>query len=290
MPRSRPISRTVVTAVALLLLSAGAASAATVSDEIHRTLELRPGGELVLENINGTVEVEAWDRAEVDLRVVKTVKARSQEKAEKGLAAFRVEIDARPDRIHVEAEKPRNRDDDEGFLGWLFGGDGVQYSASYTVKVPRRVVLDAATVNGRVVVTGTEGPLEVSTVNGRVELADVTGTVEASSVNGSVKIREARGSVSASTTNGSIAVAMTAVAPQARMEISTVNGSVSLDLPADVQAHLDARSTNGGISTDFPVEVKGRWGSKSVNAELNGGGGGELEIRTVNGGIRIHRL
>lgn len=282
----RPNRFPVVLAVLLLLLAAGPASAETLREEIHRTFELSAGGAVDLSNVNGEVVVEAWDRDEVELHVEKKVKASSHEAAEEAMQAFRVEIDADADHLRVQTHKPRG--EDGGVLGWLFGSN-VQYSATYHVKVPRRADLMAESVNGAVRVEGVEGDVDAETVNGNVVLAGTSGDADVSTVNGGIEVREARGAVSASSVNGSVEVELTEVAAGAEMRFSTTNGGVRLALPADVRTHLEAHTTNGGIHTDFPVEVRGRH-SKSVDADLNGGGGGQVTVRTTNGGIRIARL
>lgn len=267
-----------------VLVAAGTAGAAEVKQEIDRTFPLQAGGELVLQNVNGNVTVETWDRDEVHLKVVKKVKASSREKAQEGMERFEIAIDSNPDRLRVEARKPRS--EDGGWFGWM-RGDNVQYQASFHLTVPRRADLDAETVNGGVEVSDLEGRIEVGTVNGRVALRGVAGSADVSTTNGRIEVTDARGRVSASTTNGGIEVALAAVEPGADMRFSTTNGGVEVRLPRDVRTHLKARTTNGGISTDFPVEVRGRV-SKSIDGELNGGGDGQIEIRTTNGGIRIH--
>jgi hypothetical protein len=274
-------------AVLAALAVAGGAAADTVTREIDRTFRLEPGGQVVLENVNGHIEVEAWDQHRVELHVVKKTKAGDRDRAEEAMEAFEIDIESTPERLSVIARRPR--DANGGFLSWLRGWE-VQYEASYRLKVPRRVDLRADTVNGHVEVAGVEGALDVETVNGRASLDRVAGHVDVSTVNGSVEVADSRGSVSASTVNGSIRVGLTEVANDADMRFSTTNGSVRLSLPPDVQAELDARSTNGGISCDFPVEIHGKYNRKSIRAALNGGGPGRLEVRTTNGGISIQEM
>lgn len=265
---------------------AGAAGAATLEVRIDRTLPFRPGGEIVLDNVNGSIRVDSWDRDEVHLVIDKWVKASSDGEARELMQRFEIEIEAGERRLSVDAHELKEK---TGWLSWLFGRSP-QYRADFHLTVPRRAMVDADSVNGNVSITGVDGELRAETVNGRVALDEVGGEISVSSVNGRVTVRAARGAVDADTVNGGIDVELTEVAPGARMSFSTVNGGVELSLPRDVATHLDASSTNGGISTDFPVEVRGRWNHKSVTAELNGGGSGQVKIRTTNGGIKIREL
>ena len=42
------------------------------------------------------------------------------------------------------------------------------------------------------------------------------------------------------------------------LDFTTVNGSITLDLPSDVHPTLRATTVNGDITTDFPITVAGR--------------------------------
>jgi DUF4097 and DUF4098 domain-containing protein YvlB len=73
------------------------------------------------------------------------------------------------------------------------------------------------------------------------------------------------------------------------MSFKTTNGGIKLSLPATVRASLTARTTNGSIHTDFPIQVQGKLSRTRLDGDINGGGG-EIEIRTTNGGIRITKM
>ena len=88
---------------------------------------------------------------------------------------------------------------------WLLGSGRVDY----VVRVPR---------GARV---------KVENVNGRVEVEGVAGEVGASTVNGSI-----RGTLGSSQWTEAL-------------EFKTVNGSISLDLPADLSTDVRATTVNG---------------------------------------------
>jgi DUF4097 and DUF4098 domain-containing protein YvlB len=69
-------------------------------------------------------------------------------------------------------------------------------------------------------------------------------------------------------------------------EFATVNGSITVELPASTAAEVDARTVNGGIETDFPLQVTGRVSRRRLNGTI-GGGGRKLSLETVNGAIRL---
>ncbi len=124
-----------------------------------------------------------------------------------------------------------------------------------------------------------------STVNGDVEVHDLASDVGAKSVNGDIDI-STTGFAEASTINGSIDAAMERYNIEAGLSFSTVNGSISLDLPDDVNADLDAAWVNGRLDADLPFELIGRASRRSARGVL-GDGGPELNLKTVNGSIHV---
>ena len=124
-----------------------------------------------------------------------------------------------------------------------------------------------------------------STVNGDVEVHDLASDVGARSVNGDIEI-STTGFAEASTVNGSIDAAMERYNIEAGLSFSTVNGSISLDLPDDVNADLDARWVNGRLEADLPFRLMGRVSRYSAKGVL-GEGGPELNLKTVNGSIHV---
>ena len=126
---------------------------------------------------------------------------------------------------------------------------------------------------------------EASTVNGDVEVEDLASEVGVSSVNGDIEI-STTGFATATTVNGSIDAAMERYDIEDGLRFTTVNGSISLDLPDDVDADLDASWLNGRLETDLPFERIGRVSRFSARGVL-GDGGPELSVKTVNGSIHI---
>jgi hypothetical protein len=124
-------------------------------------------------------------------------------------------------------------------------------------------------------------------VNGGVEARSIGSDVEAYTVNGGININAA-GTARAQTVNGSINAALGDANWTSTLEFKTVNGSITLDLPAQTNTQLQAETVNGDISTDFPLTVQGRFGRRHVSGTI-GSGGRDLQLETVNGDIRVRR-
>jgi hypothetical protein len=282
MPRTA--SKALLFAVLSIAAAGAAARAATLNEHFEHTYPLAAGGTFALDNVNGDVAVEAWDRAEVRVTATKHVKAGTEAHARELLAALEIRVSPSPGEVRVETHYPSTAN---GLLSWLTGGGSTETSVAYRVDVPRSVKLRVATVNGSLVARGTAGGAHLKTVNGALQSVGVRGPLELASVNGAVSATGAAGAVEVTTTNGEIDVELVGFAPGETARLASTNGAVTLHLPRDARASLAARTVNGEIESAVPVTVHGKTGRRNhLEGDLNGGGG-KIEISTTNGGIRI---
>ncbi len=211
---------------------------------------LPSGGSFELVNVNGSVQVDGWDRDEVEVRAVKTTTG-----DERDLARVEIQVDSAQGHVAVRTRYPQ--------------GSGVEVAVEYHVRVPYRVLLGGVeTVNGNVLVRGVDGNGDLRTVNGDVDVS------------------ESSGRFSAHTTNGSIRLKLRKLADSGPMALETVNGSVVLALPHDAHAALNALSLNGDFSSQLPVTSNSSAVGRGVSGMI-GAGGCRISLRTVNGGIRV---
>src|SRR6266853_1531148 len=125
------------------------------------------------------------------------------------------------------------------------------------------------------------------TVNGEVEAAVLSSDLEAKTVNGSIRISTA-GYAEAQTVNGEIVASLGRATWSEAIEFRTVNGGITLDLPAGLSTEVRATTVNGDIQTDFPLMVTGRLGPRSLRGTI-GSGGRRLALETVHGLIRLRK-
>ena len=140
-------------------------------------------------------------------------------------------------------------------------------SVDFTVSVPSGVHFVARTVNGLVEAKSLDADMEAHTVNGDVVLS-TTGAAQGETVNGSI-------------------TASVGKIPSA-LNFSTVNGTISLEVPRSAAAHVHAKTQNGPIRTEFPLAVGGQFPAQHADGVI-GCGGPELRIATVNGSIYLRR-
>lgn len=144
---------------------------------------------------------------------------------------------------------------------------GVQF----TVRVPRGVGIHAMTVTGPVRVTGATAPVIAGAVDGDVNAETMQGPVQAYSINGSVH------------------AVVRGFGDTGTVKLTTVNGSLTLELPAALDATVSANTVNGTIASDFPLTTTGKLVAHHA-AGVIGNGGRRVELNAVNGSVRLKRL
>jgi hypothetical protein len=242
------------------LLSAGLLRAATVSSTRSETHPLAPGGRVAIENTNGSITVNGWDRPEAALTIVK--RAPTQEALDATVAV----IESHPGSLSVRIIPPAHASG-WGRLASLFRGSGPETEVSIEISVPAGATsASVSLVNGSVAIGGVRGPLNVSTVNGGIRATAVEGG-------------------EFSTTNGPVHVSVSRLDPKAGLSISTVNGGVTVQLPEKTGAEVELSTVNGRCVSDFSL-VGGRRGmSGSIGA-----GGAPVHVGTVNGSVQLLRV
>jgi len=243
------------------------ANATEIREKFEKTYALRFGGEFILENTNGSVDVEAWDKSEVKLEALKIVKAQSRRDAKEFMKRVKIRVERNRNRIQIKTEYPK-RQGDSGFLSWMFGGKKPQVTVRYTLRVPQEVDLDIETVNGAISVRDVEGEIDLHTTNGHIEADALSGTITAATVNGGIEVE------------------LEDLARNDEVRLKTVNGSVVAYFPHDLNADMEANTVNGSIRTDYPLKVRGKWGPKRLSGTV-GRSGAFIKMETVNGSIKI---
>ena len=248
----RPASRS-LGLFALILAAAWTVPCFAISKEFNQSYPLQPGGSFELQNVNGTVEVQGWDRDSVEIRAVKSAKQK-----ESDLERVSIEVDAKPDAISVVTHYPQN--------------EGVEVAVEYTVHVPHGARIE-----------------HIGTVNGTLRIAGVDAVEDLHTVNGNIEVYEGGGNVHARTTNGNVHLELARVPDNNGSTAETTNGSILLAVPVDIQADLETRCLNGNFLSELPVTMEGSLRPREMHGRL-GNGGAPIRLHTVNGGIRVVAL
>jgi hypothetical protein len=237
----------------LVLATASAVPCFAISKEFNQTYPLQPGGSFELQNVNGTVDVQSWDRAEVEVHAVKTAKHK-----ESDLDLVSIDVDAKPHAVSITTRYPQN--------------EGVEVAVEYVVHVPHCAHVE-----------------HLGTVNGTLRVAGVEAVEDLRTVNGNIEVYEGGGSIRAHTTNGNVHIELLHVQDKNGAVAETTNGSLLLAVPMDTQAELEARCLNGSFFSELPLALESTQHPRETHGKY-GTGGAAIRLHTINGGIRVVAL
>jgi hypothetical protein len=249
---------------AVALLAAAPAARAQAQDPNHFSWHgtIAQGKTLEIRGVNGSIRAEMSTGSEVEVTADKHGR-------DDDPATVRIEVVPHEGGVTICAVYPGRSNECRPGGGHMSVHDN-DVEVHFVARIPAGVAFDGNNVNGGVEVSGLTARADINTVNGDVTLETSAGEASASTVNGGIR----------ATVSG---------AGQSGLTFETVNGSVDLSLASGLSATFSAETVNGSIETDFPITLTGRINPRHLEGRI-GEGGRVLRLRTVNGGIRVHRL
>jgi len=259
------------------------------TENFSYSYNLKPGGRLSVETMNGSVEIIGWDRDTVEITGVKYAAT------EDLLRSTKIDIQNSSDSVSVRTIRP--------------GGYRGNIGARYTIRAPRRIELERVnSSNGHVLARDIEGAARIRTSNASVKLNNTKGRFEIETSNGSIDVTDHAGAVTGHTSNarinadlqnpeqgspirlessnGGITLRMRSLNGN-NIRLSTSNGSIRLALPDGAGAQLRASTSNGHVQSDLPVQ--GTIAKSHADGKI-GNGGPYLDLSTSNGSINLQKL
>lgn len=243
------------------------AAAPLAAQDFHWTGHLAAGKRLEIKGVNGAIRAAATTGDQIDVSARKIGRHSDPDEVEIKVVPFEdgVTICA----VYPTPRRARHENSCEPGDEWSSSTDNNDVEVDFTVKLPAGVDFVGRTVNGDLEADDLGADADVSTVNGSVDVS-------------------AAGHVEAATVNGSIRASMGRSDWQSIAKFSTVNGGITLTLPANLSADVRAETVNGDLETDFPLTVTGKFGPRHLRGTI-GSGGRSLELSTVNGSIRLRK-
>ena len=235
------------------------------ADDFRWSGRLGAGQTLEVKGINGAVHAEPASGAEAEVTAVKTARKSDPASVEIKVMEHAGGVTLCALYPSSWASKPNECAAGEG--GRMNSRDN-DVKVEFTVRVPAGVRFVGRTVNGRVDARDLPGDAVAITVNGSVDVT-AAGNVRAETVNGSINARAGKSDW------------------KGTADFETVNGSITLELPADTDADVEAETVNGRIETDFALSGERR-GRRHLSGTI-GSGGRKLDLETVNGSIAIRK-
>jgi DUF4097 and DUF4098 domain-containing protein YvlB len=244
-------------------------------DEKHFTVSGRP--DVALATFDGSIEVRPWDKA--DVQVVIEKRGRDHD----DVATIEVKAEQRGNRIEITVTEPKH--DRHGF-NFHFNR-----SARLIVSVPEASDVAAKSGDGSIDIERVAGHVQLRSGDGSIRGRMLGGDIEANTGDGSIKLDGKLTSVRVHTGDGSVMIhADAGSSPGADWDITTGDGSVTLEVPDGFDAELDAHTGDGGIHMrDVTISnVTGTIGRNTVRGRL-GDGGKAVRVRTGDGSITLKR-
>ncbi len=252
---------------ALAALALAALVTPAAGQDFRWTGRLAAGKRLEIKGVSGDIHAVAATGDQIEVTAVK--QARRSDPADVEIKVVPSDEGVTICAVYPTGRHARRENTCEPGDHWSSNTEDNDVSVDFTVHLPAGLELYANTVNGDVEAEGLGGTVRAYTVNGSIRLS-TKGFAEATTVNGSIYASLGR----ADWTEG--------------VDFRTVNGGITLELPATFSAEIRAETVNGDIETDFPITVTGRFGPRHLRGTV-GNGGRQLDLGTVNGSIRLRK-
>ena len=261
----------------------GQKHARSEKEKIEKSFRLQAADQrqLVIDNINGEINVVGYDGETIELVAHREIKAESNEKIEEAKREVTLEIKEEKNKLILFVDAPWRTRDGFNDRGWHYYGYDVIYD--FELKVPHKISLYLKTVNhGKILVKDVEGEFEVRNVNAGIEMTGIDGPALVRTVNGPIKVSFVKN-------------------PGDECSFKTVNGKIEVVLHDGLNADIKLKTFNGSVYTDFDVTsvprndrtVEVRNGSRRIyrrgeyHTVRAGKGGPEFSFDTLNGSIYV---
>jgi hypothetical protein len=225
----------------------------------EKSLNLKPGGSVTLENMNGDIQVSGWKEEKVEI----AAQYGSESSPHAGIYFIGKRFKPPDVRVRATADSVRIRTDEGGYGG----EDSVVH---YILHVPQSVNLDSLR-NGR-------GTIAISDVYGRAVLDSDEGSIRVRNYSGSLDIRLGSGTVEAEVLD---------LRPQDSVRVKVERGNIVLLLEPDTAAKLLADAPAGNVSSE--IDLGQPLPARKVAASLSEGGA-TIELTAVQGDIKIRKV
>ncbi|MCI0490571.1 MAG: DUF4097 family beta strand repeat-containing protein [Blastocatellia bacterium] len=253
--------------------------------EETKTFVLSGDSKFSIENPNGDIKIEGWDRPEAEVRIIKRGgsprdrrEAAVRYSEEGGNITLRTDPSFGPRmQIEYEVKLPRNLRQVE----IISGNSDVEIS-----EVNAAISINAQ--RGSISLSDIKGDISVDSQTGSIEVSDISGDIKASSRSGSIEMSDINGSVKTNSISGRTRVEFARLPEGKGLTFNSISGSIELEFQSPINAELEARTVSGRIDLDeeFGLNVDKQPPGQRASGPI-GKGGPQLSISTTSGNIKV---
>jgi hypothetical protein len=258
----------------------------TEKNEIRKTLRFTGSGpkEVVVDNVNGSIEVVGYNGKNVELVAMHKISARNEDRLQRAKEEVQLDIDEDGNSIKLYVDGPfRKHDGSINHRGWRHYGYEVIYDIE--LKVPYETDFYLKTVN-----------------EGEIRIEDVTGAYEVENINGGIQMENVGGSGRVYALNGEVEITFSKN-PEDSSYFGSLNGDINVSFQSGFTADVQIKTFNGEAYSDFPftylptpIETgkrkRGKYVYKSNKGAMVrvGKGGPYVKFDAFNGDIYIREI
>ncbi len=264
------------------LLAALLCSSLAFAEEIDRSLQADPRGEVEISNVAGTVTVSGWDRNEV--RITGSL----------GEGVERLDFTSEGKRTQIKVQLKKS-------THW--GDDG---EAELSIRVPSGSRLDVNTVSAEISVKDVAGSQRLQSVSGEVstdiaaeeaEVKTVSGDVilhgegkpsvlTLTTVSGNAQATRVAGEITANTVSGDLNLSLDTIT---RARLRTTSGDLSLRGALTGEAKVDGETISGDLSFVFKSPVDAEFDIETFSGDIDNCFGPKSQSKSEHGpGRELH--
>lgn len=253
----RRLSLVVIAVVALL--APAAAQAQRETETVERTIAFPADGTLHLKNFSGRITITGGSGRDIVMKAWRTGRPERLKETELRVTTEgrTVEIDA---NYRDEETRRRDRDNERNNV----------VETRFELQVPASARLDIDAFSSEVVVTGIEGVQRIKTFSGDIQTSGSRGALDLETFSGEIEADASR--------HGQT--------PDVRLE--TFSGSMRLRVAESAKGDLQLDTFSGDLDSDLPLRMRST-SRRSLRAELPGGSGQTLRVKSFSGSLRLVR-
>ncbi len=186
------------------------------------------------EGMHGSIKVSAADVDEIKVHAIKTIRAKTEAKAEQFAEQVKVWAMQDNDKLRLYVKRPDRYKD-------------FSIGVSYTISCPKEVALKLRSTHGKIEIEGIEDTVDANTTHGSIYLNGGRRVINLNTTHATVDFKNCVGRVDVHTTHGKI-IANNIQADQEAIILKTTHASITVSESSGV---FDLGTTHGSIDAQI---------------------------------------